>query len=165
MGTAASSSLVQGSGRESSRESVRSRGGGRAVGGSGKGNLHPCPSSPPSCPVASSSSPGHGLHSLSPAPHNTQGPDGALLGTRKVGRGEGCLPREASQWPGVDTPGPWARSAPGWLCGCLAPPSGPQFLHLKKKKRDFPGGAVVKSPPANAGDTGSSPGPGRSHMP
>ena len=27
------------------------------------------------------------------------------------------------------------------------------------------GGAVVKNPPANAGDTGSSPGPGRSHMP
>ena len=31
--------------------------------------------------------------------------------------------------------------------------------------RDFPGGAVVKNLPANAGDTGSSPGPGRSHMP
>ena len=31
--------------------------------------------------------------------------------------------------------------------------------------RDFPGGAAVKNPPANAGDTGSSPGPGRSHMP
>ena len=29
----------------------------------------------------------------------------------------------------------------------------------------FPGGSVVKNPPANAGDTGSSPGPGRSHMP
>ena len=29
----------------------------------------------------------------------------------------------------------------------------------------FLGGAVVKNPPANAGDTGSSPGPGRSHMP
>ena len=28
----------------------------------------------------------------------------------------------------------------------------------------FPGGIVVKNPPANAGDTGSSPGPGRSHM-
>ncbi|XP_068396776.1 histone H2B type 2-E-like isoform X1 [Eschrichtius robustus] len=31
--------------------------------------------------------------------------------------------------------------------------------------KDFPGGTVVKNPPANAGDTGSSPGPGRSHMP
>ena len=30
---------------------------------------------------------------------------------------------------------------------------------------DFPGGAVVKNPPASAGDTGSSPGTGRSHMP
>ena len=29
---------------------------------------------------------------------------------------------------------------------------------------DFPGGAVVKNPPANAGDKGSSPRPGRSHM-
>ena len=36
---------------------------------------------------------------------------------------------------------------------------------FKKKERDFPGGAVVKNPPANAGDTGSSPSPGRSHMP
>ena len=29
---------------------------------------------------------------------------------------------------------------------------------------DFPGGAVVKNLPANAGDMGLSPGPGRSHM-
>ena len=29
----------------------------------------------------------------------------------------------------------------------------------------FPGGAVVESLPANAGDMGSSPGLGRSHMP
>ena len=29
----------------------------------------------------------------------------------------------------------------------------------------FPGGAVVENPPANAGDTGLSPGLGRSHMP
>ena len=34
-----------------------------------------------------------------------------------------------------------------------------------KHFRDFPGGAVVKNLPANAGDTGSSPGLGRSHMP
>ena len=44
-----------------------------------------------------------------------------------------------------------------------------QFSPVKnfqgKFKRDFPGGAVVKDPPAKAGDTGSSPGPGRSHMP
>ena len=39
-------------------------------------------------------------------------------------------------------------------------------LHwLKYVIRDFPGGAVVKNPPANTGDTGSSPGLGRSHIP
>ena len=36
---------------------------------------------------------------------------------------------------------------------------------LLKSGWDFPGGTVVKNPPANAGDTGSIPGPGRSHMP
>ena len=34
----------------------------------------------------------------------------------------------------------------------------------KLTQRGFPGGAVVESLPANAGDTGSSPGLGRSHM-
>ena len=33
------------------------------------------------------------------------------------------------------------------------------------KKRGFPSGAVVENLPANAGDMGSSPGLGRSHMP
>ena len=32
-------------------------------------------------------------------------------------------------------------------------------------RQGFPGGAVVENPPANAGDTGLSPGLGRSHMP
>ena len=36
---------------------------------------------------------------------------------------------------------------------------------FKKAGRGFPGGAVVENLPANAGDTGSSPGLGRSHMP
>ena len=39
------------------------------------------------------------------------------------------------------------------------------FVLKKTQPRDFPGGAVVKNPPANAGDTGSIPGSGRSHMP
>ena len=39
------------------------------------------------------------------------------------------------------------------------------FRFLRKGTRDFSGGAVVKNLPANAGDMGSSPGPGRSHMP
>ena len=38
------------------------------------------------------------------------------------------------------------------------------FSHFKNQG-DFPGGAVVKNPPANAGDMGSSPGPVRSHVP
>ena len=32
------------------------------------------------------------------------------------------------------------------------------------ESRDFPGGALVKNPSANAGHTGLSPGLGRSHM-
>ena len=40
-----------------------------------------------------------------------------------------------------------------------------QTLNLKAEPWDFLGGAVVRNPPANAGDMGSSPGPGRSHMP
>ena len=38
--------------------------------------------------------------------------------------------------------------------------------YLKKERlRDFPVGAVVKNLPASAGDMGSIPGPGRSHIP
>ena len=42
------------------------------------------------------------------------------------------------------------------------------WVHLSRIKpvsRSFPGGSVVKNPPANAGDTGPIPGLGRSHMP
>ena len=39
------------------------------------------------------------------------------------------------------------------------------MLNTKFKIWGFPGGTVVKNLPANAGDTGSSPGLGRSHMP
>ena len=41
---------------------------------------------------------------------------------------------------------------------------GHECRQLRKIEPYFPGGAVVKSPPVNAGDTGSIPGPGRSHM-
>ena len=40
-----------------------------------------------------------------------------------------------------------------------------RLLGFKSQERGFPGGAVVKNPPANAGDMGSVPGLGRSHMP
>ena len=36
------------------------------------------------------------------------------------------------------------------------------FLYQINKRMGFPDGSVVKNPPANAGDTGSFPGPGRS---
>ena len=36
---------------------------------------------------------------------------------------------------------------------------------LQEALQDFPGGAVVKNPPASAGDTSSIPSLGRSHMP
>ena len=42
---------------------------------------------------------------------------------------------------------------------------GPNKTFIKKHQESFPGGTVVKNPPANAGDMGSSPGPGRYHMP
>ena len=37
--------------------------------------------------------------------------------------------------------------------------------HRKQNYEDFPGGAVDNNTPANAEDTGSIPGLGRSHMP
>ena len=39
-----------------------------------------------------------------------------------------------------------------------------KLLKMLNQFKGFPGGAVVESLPANAGDTGSSPGLGRSHM-
>ena len=42
-----------------------------------------------------------------------------------------------------------------------------ETIKFKKKKSrvGFPGGSVVKNPPANAGDMTSIPDPGRSHVP
>ena len=48
-------------------------------------------------------------------------------------------------------------------CSCKFVSLGEVFENAST--RDFPGGPVVKNPPANAGDAGSIPGPGRSHMP
>ena len=39
------------------------------------------------------------------------------------------------------------------------------IFYVKPPLRDFPGGAVIKSPSPSAGDMGSIPGPGRSHLP
>ena len=40
-----------------------------------------------------------------------------------------------------------------------------EYLHAKNELGDFPGDPVVKTLPANAGDTSSIPNTGRSHMP
>ena len=40
-----------------------------------------------------------------------------------------------------------------------------ESIHTNDKAGTSPDGAVVKNPPASAGETGSSPGPGRSYMP
>ena len=47
------------------------------------------------------------------------------------------------------------------LCGAV----GPAWAAKVSKAQGFPGGAVVRNLPANAGDTGLIPGLGRSHMP
>ena len=39
------------------------------------------------------------------------------------------------------------------------------YFLTNSTNQGFPGGTVVKNLPSNEGDTGSSPGPGRSHMP
>ena len=38
------------------------------------------------------------------------------------------------------------------------------MILIRNSFEGFPGGTVAKNPPANAGDMGSIPGPGRSHM-
>ena len=50
------------------------------------------------------------------------------------------------------------QTAKAWMQGDSS------WRKLKELLQGFPGGAVVKNPPANAGDTGLSPGPGRSHI-
>ncbi|XP_060009142.1 band 4.1-like protein 5 isoform X6 [Lagenorhynchus albirostris] len=59
---------------------------------------------------------------------------------------------------------PAGKEGPGnrGVVSLISPPA-PFFVDAVT--RDFPGGAVVESPPAKVGGTGSSPGPERSHMP
>ena len=51
------------------------------------------------------------------------------------------------------------------VCYLGDPGQMPSFFMSQCPHWDFPRGSVVKNLPANAGDTGSSPGLGRSHMP
>ena len=71
-------------------------------------------------------------------------------------------PREAILRRGARGPPSLASNQPRQDFGTARPPSHDNQKYLL---RGFPGGAVVENPPANAGDTGSSPGLGRSHMP
>ena len=49
---------------------------------------------------------------------------------------------------------------------CKAPVLGNHLRFVARNLRwGFPGGPATKNPPANAGNTDSVPGPGRSHMP
>ncbi|XP_059790909.1 uncharacterized protein LOC132372806 [Balaenoptera ricei] len=70
-----------------------------------------------------------------------------------------------------DCPSVWSRGKPPragkWFIPLPAFSMGGWglFSSIKKSFQGFPGGSVVKNLPANAGDMGSSPGPGRSHMP
>ena len=86
-------------------------------------------------------------------------------------------PGKSRQW-GFDWRGPrflqfavaqkgtWspAMTGSGNSCSFWCCPESKGHPVLKGQCRDVSGSTVVKNPPANAGDTGSSPGPGRSHM-
>ena len=69
-----------------------------------------------------------------------------------------------SQGTGAPKSWPLDQQLTAYLVSCPG-----SILHLplilESGSMGFPSGAVVENPPANAGDMGSSPGPGRSHMP
>ena len=96
------------------------------------------------------------MHMLGPGPRmaveggNCEGGDGSTnLGTRKQPL---LAPSPLPSWPldsHPSTPSP-TQQAEG---------------HLKTQTLTLPWWSVVENPPVNVGDTGSNPGPGRSHMP
>ena len=91
-----------------------------------------------------------------------------------------CATREALSLTFCSCSGEWLRPGVGFLftqCRFFPrasprslPPPRPPALHpllsasLKAAPPGFPGGTVVKNPPASAGDMGCNPGRGRSHM-
>ena len=76
----------------------------------------------------------------------------------------GFIPLESGVQPVYNQPGrDKITGSIGWLP--LAGTVWKSRFFKKYRKRGFPGGAVVENLPANAGDTGSSPGLGKSHMP
>ena len=97
--------------------------------------------------------------------------------SRKEGEGErgsgaGCSPGRDCRssrhpgWPCLR----WASGPGTELAGQQTSPRGPvKSLFTEPRsssqRQGLPRGSLGKSPPANAGDLGSGPGPGRSHMP
>ena len=73
----------------------------------------------------------------------------------------------AVQWLGLGAfiAGAWVQSLVRELRSQKPQGMAKKIFSFKKEKRGFPGGAVAENLPANAGDMGSSPGLGRSHMP
>ena len=51
-----------------------------------------------------------------------------------------------------------------WILHCNTASLKSMKQHFENYLGGFPGGAAIENPPANAGDTGSSPGPGGFHM-
>ena len=86
---------------------------------------------------------------------------------RKTGSGDGSQGREGSQVKNIIkhvssvVTGTGAQSCWGLWETVLNTPLGFPTQGVKKRGRGFPGGAVVKNPPANAGHTGSSPWSGK----
>ena len=93
-----------------------------------------------------------------PSSHDTWAPE-----CRPSSCGAGAQPLRSTWHPPRPGPEPVSPVLAGGS-PTTAPPGKSALLVFTNMYRNFPGGAVVKNPPANAGDTDSSPGPGRSHM-
>ena len=100
-----------------------------------------------------------------PPPSSSAAAPGGASPPPPVTREQGQGPQASLGWRGKSGSGRngvGVGGRSGWTEG-LSFPAAP--LASRTAGADFPGGAVVKNPPANAGDTGSSPGPGGSHTP
>ena len=72
---------------------------------------------------------------------------------------------EAGPFVKLNASGPGVRETEGGSRGGWSSYRLSHCLTSRSQPGGFPGGAVVENLPANAGDMGSSPGLGRSHMP
>ena len=120
-----------------------------------------------------------------PAPFLTPGPDGTTAGPHAVlccqeavrpaatpaiieglaEPGVGIVEVPDKDGHAVTSVGRLQAEGRRWVCKDGRDSGSVMRMVIKAWSRGFPGGAVVENLPANAGDTGSSPGLGRSHMP